>query len=642
MCRKGTNFASDKRQIHIKMKHKYLIGLLLGCYLSGYSQTENELEEIIIEDNRLQIPFDQLTRNIQVITKQEIQKMPVSSLNEVLSSIGGVDIRQRGPFGSQADVSIDGGTFEQTMILWNGVKVGDAQTAHHSLNLPIPLDAIERIEILKGPAARIYSVNALTGAINIVTKTVDSDYLELHTYAGSSFKDKAPGDGDGIYASGGLQATLTKKTGKVQHLLSIGKEETNGQRYNTAAKNLKLMYQGSAAINDKNSLEWMSGYIDNEFGANGYYAAPHDLESYELVKTLLLSIGSTHQISDQFTFKPRISNRYNEDDYRFYRHDLNTARSLHYSNSLMIELNGNYKTKHGLFGLGYGLQVEEVNSSNLGAHDRANHGWFAEYKPTIWDDLLINVGAYWNYNSAYGFQWYPGIDVAYLLHPDWKASVNVGRSQRIPSFTDLYIDQRPGNIGNPDLQSETAWQYEAGINYNGLNSSFHLSAFQRNIDQFIDFMRWTSDDPYQPQNLGSQVMRGIHVRWNQQVELATNQNLSYKLSYQYLSPKQGKQPEGVISKYVIESLKHQVILGLNYQYNQWGAQLQNRYIKREKNEGYFVTDLRIFHNFSRFQIYAQATNLFDTKYKEIAAVPMPTRWLQLGLKYRLKIANQKG
>src|SRR5690554_7573193 len=108
--------------------------------------------------------------------------MPVSSLNEILNSINGVDVRQRGPFGTQADVSIDGGSFEQTMILWNGVKMGDAQTAHHSMNLPIPLEAIERIEVLKGPAARIYGINALTGAVNIVTKTSMSDFRsEEHT-----------------------------------------------------------------------------------------------------------------------------------------------------------------------------------------------------------------------------------------------------------------------------------------------------------------------------------------------------------------------------------------------------------------------------------------------------------------------------
>ncbi|WP_372473389.1 TonB-dependent receptor [Capnocytophaga sp. ARDL2] len=108
------------------------------------------MSELVITKEPLEMPFGESTRSVQIITKEDIRKLPVSSINELLAYASGVDVRQRGPFGSQADVSIDGGTFEQTMILWNGMKVGDALTAHHNLNLPIPFEAIERIEILKG------------------------------------------------------------------------------------------------------------------------------------------------------------------------------------------------------------------------------------------------------------------------------------------------------------------------------------------------------------------------------------------------------------------------------------------------------------------------------------------------------------
>lgn len=597
---------------------------------------EDVLEEIVIQENRLQIPFQKSTRNIQVVTKEDIQKLPVSSLNEVLSYVSGVDIRQRGPFGSQADISIDGGSFEQTMILWNGVKMSDAQTAHHSMNLPIPLEAIERIEILKGPAARIYGINALTGAINIVTKTRMENFMQLHVYGGSSFKDKEGGDGNGKYAGGGIQATAGLSIGKVSHLISVGKEDYNGQRYNTASKNLRTMYQGNLSLNDKHSVEWVGGYINNEFGANGYYAAPYDKESYEVVETLMLSMSSKHKLSDKITLKPRISNRYNEDDYRFYRNDLNKARSLHYSNAFMFELNGVYAADFGDFGIGYEMRLEEIHSSNLGAHDRKNHGWFAEYRNTFYERLLVNVGAYWNYNSDYGFQWYPGADVAYLLSSEWKVQASLGSSQRIPSFTDLYVNQKPGNIGNPDLSPESAWQYEVGVNYTRNGKRFTASAFQRNINDFIDWIRISADVPYQPQNLGNQNIRGINLRWNHELVIASNQKVSYLLSYQYLSPKKGEEENGIISKYQIESLKHQAILGLNYSYETFGMQFQNRFIKRELNDGYAVSDLRVMYDFSPFQIYCQATNLFNSRYKEVAAVPMPGRWIQLGVKYLLK------
>ena len=621
------------------MKNKHLLLALLCLPFTTFAQTlENEgemMDEMVIQENRLVIPFQKSTRNIQVITKEEIRKLPVSSINEVLSYVSGVDIRQRGPFGSQADISIDGGSFEQTMILWNGVKMGDAQTAHHSMNLPIPLEAVERIEVLKGPAARIYGINALTGAINIVTKAAPDDFVQLHAYGGTSFKDKEAGDGSGLYAGGGIQATAGLHSGKIHHLVSVGKEDYNGQRYNTASDNLKTLYQGNVSFNDKNSLEWMGGYLNNEFGANGYYAAPHDKESHEIVQTLMLSVGSKHKLSDRITVKPRISNRYNEDDYRFYRNDLSKARSLHYSNAFMFELNGVYASDFGDFGVGYEMRLEEIHSSNLGTHDRKNHGWFAEYRNTFYEKLLVNVGAYWNYNTDYGFQWYPGADVAYLLSNDWKVQASVGSSQRIPSFTDLYVNQMPGNIGNPDLKPEAAWQYEAGLQYNRNGKRFTASLFQRNISDFIDWTRVSAEVPYQPHNLGTQNMRGINLRWNHELQLLGDQKFSYILSYQYLSHKKEENENAIISKYKIESLKHQAVVGLSYSYRNWGLQFQNRYIKRELNEGYIVSDMRLMYDFPAFQVYTQATNLFNSNYKEAAAVPMPGRWIQLGVTYRL-------
>ncbi|MBA5791970.1 TonB-dependent receptor [Flavobacterium sp. xlx-214] len=623
------------------MKNKYLFLATLFIPMVSVAQvdpSEEVMDEIIINENRLQIPFQQSTRNTQVITKEDIKKLPVSSLNEILAYVSGVDIRQRGPFGSQADISIDGGSFEQTMVLWNGVKMSDAQTAHHSMNLPIPLEAIERIEVLKGPAARVYGINALTGAVNIVTKASIDNFIQIHAYAGSSFKDKEAGDGSGMYAGGGVQATAGVNTGKTSHLLSIGKEDYNGQRYNTASDNLKAMYQGNFNVNDANAIQWMGGYINNEFGANGYYAAPHDKESYELVETLLLSVGSTHRITDKLTIKPRISNRYNEDDYRFYRNDLSKARSLHYSNAFMFELNGSYTTDFGDFGVGYEMRLEDINSSNLGAHDRKNHGWFAEYKNTFYDKLVVNVGAYWNYNTDYGFQWYPGADVAYWFHTDWKLQASVGSSQRIPSFTDLYLNQRPGNIGNPNLKPEAAWQYELGVHYNKNNKRLVVSAFQRNISDFIDWTRVSADVPYQPQNLGNHNIKGFNVRYNQDIQVAANQTLAYTLSYQYLSPKK-EDVSGVLSKYSIESLKHQAIVGLHYKYNNFGVQFQNRYVKRELNKGYFVSDLKLMYQFNKIETYLQGTNLFNSTYKEVAAVPMPSRWIQLGATYKLNFNN---
>lgn len=622
------------------MNRKLIIGICLLSTFNAYSQVKTDttkVEEVIITENRLSIPFNKTARNIQVITREEIDKLPVKSINELLTYVGGVDVRQRGPFGTQADISMDGGTFEQTLILLNGVKLLDAQTAHNSMNIPVPLEAIERIEVLKGPAARIYGINALTGAINIVTKKSPASFLNVNTYAGSSFLNKAAGDGAGIYGGGGLQLTGNIGTEKMQHLIAASKDLYNGQRYNSAADNSRFFYNGNLNINEKNSIQAMAGYTYNKFGANGFYAAPGDVESEEIVETVLASIASKHKIGKALTISPRISNRYNEDDYRYYRNNPSLARSMHYSNALMAELNGSLRTKIGEFGLGFESRFEVINSSNIGKHDRTNHGMFAEYKNAFWNNkIMTNIGAYVNYNSSYGWQVYPGVDLAYLFLPNWKLAFNVGSSQRIPSFTDLYLQQK-GNIGNPNLKPEDAIQYEASLHYRYKKITAQAGYFYRDITNFIDWTRTSTLLPYQAFNLGNNRTHGIYARMSQQLKINENQQIGYSISFQYLEPKHTEYASNVTSKYVLENLRHQLIGGINYTIKNFGVQWNHRYIQRALNTPYYLMDIRMQYKLNAFTIYTDIYNILDTKYKEAGAVPMPTRWFTIGFIYKLQV-----
>src|SRR5690606_11033060 len=146
-------------------------------------------------------------------------------------------------------------------------KVSDPQTAHHSLNLPIPLDAIARIEVRRGAAARIYGVNALTGAINIITRTVDNTAIPANVYTCSALTDRNEEGKDGVYYHAGTQIGARWSGNKHQHQLYYNKEKSNGQRYNTASQNDKVFYQGNLAIDDNNEMEWLGSYLYNRFGA---------------------------------------------------------------------------------------------------------------------------------------------------------------------------------------------------------------------------------------------------------------------------------------------------------------------------------------------------------------------------------------
>jgi vitamin B12 transporter len=284
-----------------------ITGLLLG---SSYAQaqtsglrldTTKQLNEVLVKENRIQLPFDQQNRNLTIIDREKIKSLPARSISELLSYVSGLDVRQRGPAGSQADIGMDGGTFDQTLVLLNGIKVSDPQTGHNMMNLPITIDDIDHIEVLRGSASRIYGLNALTGAINIVTRNPVKTGVSANVFAGSSFKkDEISGD---TYANYGLHVTADVALKSSTHLFSAGQEASNGYRYNTAFNNQKVYYQGKIMVGAKDYLDLTAGYIHNNYGANAFYAAPGDKEAEETVKTTLASVailrrtGPSHQES---------------------------------------------------------------------------------------------------------------------------------------------------------------------------------------------------------------------------------------------------------------------------------------------------------------------------------------------------------
>ena len=142
------------------------------------AQTENksqeklyELEEVEVTGTRAPMTVAQAARMVTVLDREAIAAIPAQSVNDLLKYAVGVDVRQRGDMGVQTDISIRGGTFDQITILLNGINICDPQTGHNAADFPVDIHEIERIEVLEGPAGRVYGTSSLVGAINIVTRT---------------------------------------------------------------------------------------------------------------------------------------------------------------------------------------------------------------------------------------------------------------------------------------------------------------------------------------------------------------------------------------------------------------------------------------------------------------------------------------
>lgn len=596
-----------------------------------HADTLQTLDEIIIQSNRIQIPFSKQNRNISIITKETIKTLPVKSVGELLQYVAGIDVRQRGPAGVQADIGIDGGSFDQTLVLLNGSKITDPQTGHNMMNLPVSAAAIERIEILKGAAARIFGVNALNGAINIITRQPQHNGMDIDLYSGSSFK-KDTSNGN-IFAGYGVDITAGLSQKKINQFFAISQAQSSGYRYNTAFTNQKVFYQNSILPGIGSNVKLMAGYVNNEFGANAFYAAPADIESKEHVQTAIAALSAMIPVTKYWIFRPRINYRFNKDDYIFNRHNPSFYRNIHKTNTWDLELNNTIKSGIGVFGFGVEGRNESIRSNSLGKRQRMNYGLFGEYSFDRIARLLINAGAYINYNSDFGWEFLPGLDAGYDLSQRIRIFANTGMGQRLPTFTDLYY-KGPSNIGNPNLKPEESFQSEIGIKYRSHKIHSSLSFFHRNISHFIDWVKDSLTDPWQPQNYQKMKTNGISVNADFQILHQHNLNWDAGFSYSWLQPSITSAYPEKISHYALNNLRNQFSLNNRLSvFNKFHVSTNVRYQERIQYKSYFLLDARISIDLKPFHIYIEANNLTNISYVEAGAVPLPGIWITAGAKW---------
>lgn len=617
--------------------------IIISCFISKNSiaqdseessfSEQHSLEDVVIQENRITSTLSEQNRSITILDQAIIQSLPIQSINELLTYVAGVDMRQRGPWGVQSDVSLDGGTFDQTLVLIDGIKISDPQTGHLMMNIPIDVSNIERIEIIHGAAARVYGINALNGAINIITKKIKQNKIDLHTYVGSSFsKDTST---NRFYAGYGIDVTGMFQTQSSSHLLSLQKMQSSGYRYNTAFDVQKAFYKNSVQLGKGNSLHFLLGHISNDFGANAFYAAPNDIESKEKVQTTLSGISAILPITHYWTLKPTLSYRHNKDDYIFKRQDPAYYRNIHHTNVVDLEINNTIASRIGIWGVGLEMRNEGINSNSLGKDARQNFGLFTEYKLDKINRLYFQMGTYINYNSTFGWQILPGLDVGYQLTSQLKGFANIGTGQRLPTYTDLYY-KGPSNIGNEHLMPEKSLYWEGGFKFHENNLNASLSYFQRNTSDFIDWVKDSLTAPWQPNNFSKIKMQGF--RFSSDYRFYSNNNnlnILAGISYTWLNAKiiQNEQ-QHLISQYALENLKHQLVGRLNVNYrNKIDFTIAGKYQERLTYKDYFLLDARIKYKIHSFQIYADWNNILNVQYVEAGAVPMNGSWLSIGCRW---------
>lgn len=594
------------------MRKLFFSALLLAVFIFNKAQ-EKDIEEVVVTGKVMNLPYKKSNTNVTVISKSQIESLAAQSVEEVLAYYTGIDVRKRGANGVQTDISMRGSNFEQVLLLINGIRINDAQTGHNSMNLPFDVSSVERIEILKGPAARRFGQGAYAGVINIVTKPSSENNIILNGEGG-----------DFNSYSGGVASNFGNEN--FRNFVQVNHSQSDGYRYNTDYKVNNVYYQNQYKISNGN-VKFQAGFQEKKFGANGFYASPIYTDQYEEIQMAIVSAGLEKKISENVGFNANIYWKRAQDMYLLKRNNPSFYRNMHIGNNVGVDVSANYKSFLGNTGLGVDVRKEFLESNRLGSRERLVSQAFLEHRFSFFNESLnISPGISWSNIEGENYL-YPGIDVSYTEENN-KVFANFSKVNRIPTYTDLYY-MSPLEQGNPNLVPENALSGELGYQYQENQSFIKYSMFWRKTDNAIDWQKETPSSPWKAQNIGTIETKGFELEANHQV----NSWLSYAVGYTYLDNQRLK--DEVISRYSLDNLKHQFVAKLKNQFKGFSNELIYRYNERVSLGSYNLLDDKISYQFSNVNLYVLVNNITNSDYVETSLVPMSGRWFHVGFTYKL-------
>lgn len=658
---------------HLKPMRKLTVTLgILAANLCFAQNDTNLIQEVEVFGEKAPSQIFQ-GQHVQVIDHEQIERTAVKSINELLEFASAVDVRQRSPFDVQADVSVRGGTFDQTLVLLNGIPMNDPQTGHHNMNLPVQIQDIERIEILHGGGSHRYGPYAFSGAINIITKKPEETAVSVELEAGEY----------GYLSSAASVAyPITEQfSARVGANYATADGYLNNSDFNRATTFAELNYSGNNLF-----INGQIGYNEKGFGAQNFYTSAFP-NQYEATSTLFGSVkgsyteenavinfsGYTRRHTDRFElYRETGEGWYQYDDAAgLYISGNDTAASwyqgpnFHKTNVAGGELSSVLNSNYGRTEIGFDIRNESILSNNLGvdlatplevpntrffytkSDDRLNTGVFIHHKVSF-DHWTINASLRYNMNSAFGPNWLPGVEVAYNLPTVGNIYASFNRSFRLPTFTDLYY-RLGGAQGSIDLQPEFSNNYELGLKRTSGKIKSTVSLFIRDGENMIDWVVLPSDTTgtLRAQNITQLTIYGIDgdLRVNLAEETG-NFIHEVRLSAAFMNSPTGE--FDFESLYALDFLAAKASIGVSHKIGS-GLQLSWQVNAQDRNGTYVdfstgditpyepiaLIDARLSWSNTHWMFYIDANNLLDKVYQDRGNVLQPGRWIRGGMRWTL-------
>ena len=607
------------------MKKTLLVILIFQSITSYVNAQENkqkiELDQVeLMSSPRIEVNKADNSISILTISNEEIKKSTATNVSELLQQVAGLDIRRRGAEGMQADLYIRGGSFDQTLLLIDGIKVEDPQTGHHTMNMTIPLEVIEKIEIIKGSASRIYGQNAFTGAVNIITKKEIKNDLSIELSNGSFDQKRG-------------SFTIQKELKNSGILFNYSRKESEGYRYNTDYENDEFFIKSNFKIKDQ-KISAIGAFNERKFGANGFYASPAAIDQYEETQASLIGFSTTYKKND-LILKPKLYWKRNQDMYVYLRQDPSVYRNLHISNKVGAELNASTSNSLGNLGLGFDLSRVSLKSNNLGERKRTMLNMFVEQQVILNNDKIdftpglaityfSDVSTKLNYQNNFfnNLFFYPGMDLGYRLNNNLKLYTNIGFTYRIPTYTDLFYSS-PTTLGNENLKLEKALTKEIGLKYLKDDFNFNFSLYQRDASDIIDYVRNNEAEPWQASNIREINTSGFELNVGYKFYLGSFRMQTINIGYSNIDDEL-LETDFAFSRYALNSLKNQITGTYTFEINEKiYSTVAYKNAERSDEEKYTVIDFRTSYKLDKFTLSVILNNILDSEYSETNLVPMP-------------------
>lgn len=615
-------------------------------------EKEIELDPVTISSSLSSITASKTGRNIIVIKGDAFSKLPVHSIDDLLRYVPGIEVQARGPMGAQSDIVLRGGTFQQVLVVVDGIRINDPLTGHFNSYIPIAPGEIERIEILKGASSAIYGSDAVGGVIHIITKTFATQTKEKKEVTGQitggeyGLRNANLG---GFYSNGktaiGAGFLSNNSDGQLQR-------GTRGF-FNLNTASVSLSHQ----INKAWQIGFRSAFDDRKFSAQNFYTTFASDTADEKVQTFWNQLRLAFQQSSN-KFSISFGYKVIDDKYKF-----NTASIPNHNKAKIFQLLTLYEHKFSeKTTVVSGLQFfdRSIKSNDRGKHHVKQMGGFAVLQQYI-GAVTLSPALRLDWDETGGTELIPQINASYRKNKILLRG-SAGKTIRHADFTERYNNYNKtlvtsGRIGNPDLAAERSFSYELGADlFASPNIKISATFFQRNHDDLIDYVTTPYANMPRKSNLSptgtyalakniSEVnTKGFETDIQFIKELNNKQRLYTVVGFTWL---ESKSSEATPSFYVSSHARLLTNFSIQYGTPAFSVAVNGLYktrtpqiaapIKATVTKDYFLLNAKAegFVIKQKLSLFVEVDNVFDKAYSDLLGAPMPGRWLMGGLKLSL-------